>query len=761
MVAEQPESMFGTSVRAFMFDGDEAKYRSWEGKTLALAGSTGFLLALTKESAGTTLTAEEYEYGEVEVPGLVMTGGAVGAPTTRSPTSAECRKYLAKTAAWTYLVASCTDKAYALIERCDGDPFKGWTILKEKYCATDAEENYPELDRAFNDCKLVGAQKDPELWFNDMDHLNMRLGRINLKYQKDELQLKSHMMAAMSDDYESVIVKFRGDLNETPLMKLRKEVVLQYKTIIKTGGKAGSESALSANVSEYKGYCAKCGKFGHEANECRSNKSESTEESSNGSGTNQRDKSHVTCYNCQQKGHFANKCTNPRKVALDPTAEMGMFVGTAIMVGPTHEYDTNENILTDSFFDMFDDSMPVEDDGMFCDMVPCGGIDATEVIMMSAVEAAAVITMSDCVESASPVGLTEELLMDSGAMCGVTHDNTQTMNSKPSKETAIKATDNSDLFSETERLKEDSVILLASSVIPYMLESELHDDCGFLTVAELVLLAEDVRAPIVPTGVIPPVRRKWTSSVGKGAFTRSRLYNFKSDDVCHRSDDTEIMGITDTEEMLADIMVTNASLKSEPQIGVSTNDVGWLKSINDESKRLLSSDVFNGMPESFEELHQLEGGNMGNSAVIMLHNDQYGVEESPSRHWSGKLLAIAVVCCDDCILTGRSKWVNHIKVGISGHVKISDLGKLKRHLGADYAYGYDENGLMGNWYDLQTTEDVKIYCATDAVSSATVSDGQYATRDSTSISVGCSVDHELQYGNGVDWTAAATKLIGH
>ena len=35
------------------------------------------------------------------------------------------------------------------------------------------------------------------------------------------------------------------------------------------------------------------------------------------------------------------------------------------------------------------------------------------------------------------------------------------------------------------------------------------------------------------------------------------------------------------------------------------------------------------------------------------------------------------------------------------------------------------------------------------------------SRDSTSISAGCSVDHELQHGNGVGWTAAATKLKGH
>jgi hypothetical protein len=139
MVNEQYQSGYGITVRAFAFDGDEVKYRSWEGKTLALAGSKGFLLALTKDSTGTALTVEEYEYGEVEVTGMAMTGRAVGAPTT----AAENRKYLAKAAAWTYLVASCTDKAYALIERCDGDPFKAWTILQEKYCATDAEENYP------------------------------------------------------------------------------------------------------------------------------------------------------------------------------------------------------------------------------------------------------------------------------------------------------------------------------------------------------------------------------------------------------------------------------------------------------------------------------------------------------------------------------------------------------------------------------------------------------------------------------------------
>ena len=143
-----------------------------------------------------------------------------------------------------------------------------WSILQEKYCAIDAEENYPKLDQAFSDCKLVGMQKDPELWFNDLYHLNMRLTRIHLKYPKEELQVKSHMMTAMSNDHERIIIKFRGDVNDTTLVMLHKEAVLPYKSLIKTvGGKTISESVLTAKSKtswkKFKGTCRKCGKIGH------------------------------------------------------------------------------------------------------------------------------------------------------------------------------------------------------------------------------------------------------------------------------------------------------------------------------------------------------------------------------------------------------------------------------------------------------------------------------------------------------------------
>ena len=47
------------------------------------------------------------------------------------------------------------------------------------------------------------------------------------------------------------------------------------------------------------------------------------------------------CYNCQQKGHFANKCPNPKKANSDATDNMNMFVGVTFTDGPMDSEPTN------------------------------------------------------------------------------------------------------------------------------------------------------------------------------------------------------------------------------------------------------------------------------------------------------------------------------------------------------------------------------------------------------------------------------------
>ena len=295
---QKDQSHYGATVRAFAFDGEESKFRAWEGKTIALASAKGYLLALTTEPRCKVLTVEEFEYGEVVVD-VTSDKSATPPPagltsTVRETTSVENRRYLARAAAWTYLVSSCTGKAYALIEPCQGDPVKAWKVLQAKYCATDAEENYPELAETFAACNLVGTKEDPELWFNNMEHLNNRIGKINERYRLDDLQLKSHIMTSMCNQYSSVVVKFRGDLAETPIDKLKKEIVLQYKSLLKSS----SNKVMAATVGnsktpkKFKGTCKNCGKVGHKKADCQADK----KEDGGASGMTEKaskDKSHV------------------------------------------------------------------------------------------------------------------------------------------------------------------------------------------------------------------------------------------------------------------------------------------------------------------------------------------------------------------------------------------------------------------------------------------------------------------------------------
>jgi hypothetical protein len=109
-------------------------------------------------------------------------------------------------------------------------------------------------------------KKDPELWFNDLDHFNMRIGRINKKYEKDDLhQMKSHIMTLMSSGFDPVVLKYRGELATTPLVKLRKEIALQDQALVKAGSKNKSQLArmvTNVNKHPYKKFkctCRNCG----------------------------------------------------------------------------------------------------------------------------------------------------------------------------------------------------------------------------------------------------------------------------------------------------------------------------------------------------------------------------------------------------------------------------------------------------------------------------------------------------------------------
>ena len=72
-----------------------------------------------------------------------------------------------------------------IIKKNAGDLARAWSVLKDKYRSMDAEENYPMLSEKLRTSKLVEIERDSDLWFNDLDHLNSRLACINLQYCLD------------------------------------------------------------------------------------------------------------------------------------------------------------------------------------------------------------------------------------------------------------------------------------------------------------------------------------------------------------------------------------------------------------------------------------------------------------------------------------------------------------------------------------------------------------------------------------------------
>ena len=62
--------------------------------------------------------------------------------------------------------------------------------------------------------------------------------------------MKSHIMTLMSNGFDPVVLKYRGKLATTSLVKLRKEIALQDQALVKAGSTNKLESArMVTNVN--------------------------------------------------------------------------------------------------------------------------------------------------------------------------------------------------------------------------------------------------------------------------------------------------------------------------------------------------------------------------------------------------------------------------------------------------------------------------------------------------------------------------------
>ena len=132
----------------------------------------------------------------------------------------------------------------------------------------------------------------------------------------------------------------------------------------------------------------------------------------------------------------------------------------------------------------------------------------------------------------------------------------------------------------------------------------------------------------------------------------------------------------------------------------------------------LDEDIYIEWPEAVEEFGYVSSEEM-EGKCLKLERAMYGCFQSPlmffktyAKHlkamglvqsladpciWykhdqQGRLVLLVAVYVDDCIVAGRKTEVEDFKTGIRKRFKITELGKIKKHLGVWYEHCKDKNG---------------------------------------------------------------------
>ena len=177
-----------TSTRYFPFDGtDPSKWREWSQKVLSVGRRKKWAAALLNDYANEGVTDASLN-------------------TTQQDQVEKNDN------AWNYLIASCTDKAFDIIDlkgsadRVDppnqrDNAFAAWEALMKKFQPTDSDA-YVKLMEEFAGCKLQNKKDDPEDWITKMNLINRRLR--GMGKGKDEEEIIATILAGLPEEYESI-----------------------------------------------------------------------------------------------------------------------------------------------------------------------------------------------------------------------------------------------------------------------------------------------------------------------------------------------------------------------------------------------------------------------------------------------------------------------------------------------------------------------------------------------------------------------------
>lgn len=317
MTASFKRETIESTVKAIYFDGEEQNWREWKAQVLSYAAKKLFTRALTTKLE---LIGEDIYYQE-------------------STTDAQRKDYDANAEAYSFLMLSIKPKtaAFGIVELARakeqnvGDAHGAWKQLIKRYEDDQVEISFTQATNSFYACKLKSIEDDPVVYFQDLEYWNGRLATFKRAsgtgtYEKDELELKVHVLDNLPNGYNTVKAILKMDENAS--YKRVKDAIIGYHNEYKKNDTTERKDYALA-FYQFKGRCNKCGEIGHKAKFCRSTTTEVENNKKGGEGHNEEMKNttmkHITCYHCEKKGHIASKCPEKYDEAFS-----GMFTGVAI-----------------------------------------------------------------------------------------------------------------------------------------------------------------------------------------------------------------------------------------------------------------------------------------------------------------------------------------------------------------------------------------------------------------------------------------------
>ena len=97
------------------------------------------------------------------------------------------KTYEGNSKAWDFLIIIFTDTPSGLVRQCDDNSHESWKDLIGNFeVSDDKQEGLNLVTNRWNNCSIKDTSQDPDIWFNKLFNLNLKLKKTKEKYEKDE-----------------------------------------------------------------------------------------------------------------------------------------------------------------------------------------------------------------------------------------------------------------------------------------------------------------------------------------------------------------------------------------------------------------------------------------------------------------------------------------------------------------------------------------------------------------------------------------------